>query len=227
LLKDIGQNVPLNVYGGVGREFEGIYRSLFRNRTITQPEHADFLRVAFLEFAMDRLGPRVVDDKSSEELLDAEPQPFVNLAEFEARIRMQQKTAARLVKSLNLSSRRAKSGMANAIFAGARQDACPSTAPCDRGMVPDIIRQGFLHRRVMLVDLRIADESGASFRGKYISLAAIAEAGNTSSRELIRRCGERSVSMLLMPMKRQGLQTFIRVADQGKLSMRCLSANPI
>jgi len=220
LLKDIGQRAPATTYGGVGKQFEGIYRDLFRNIAIRPSEHTDFLRIAFLEFAMDRGESGPVHGNSTDELPGAEPQRFLTQAEFEEQIRMQQKTAARLLKGSKLSSERVKSDRANSTIVDAKQNASPRIAPCDRGMVPDIVRLGLLHRRVVLVDLRLADGAGSEFRREFISLATVAETKHTSSRELLRRCGEHGLSMLLMPTKRQGLQPFIRAANQGRLSGR-------
>jgi hypothetical protein len=84
---------------------------------------------------------------------------------------------------------------------------------CDPEAVPALVRLGLLQNGVTPVGLRIADESVTAFRSEYISLAAIAKAEQTSSRALMRRCGDRGISMLLVPMKRRGPQPFIRVVD--------------
>ena len=84
-------------------------------------------------------------------------------------------------------------------------------------MILDMVRHGSKLGRVNLVDLQIADGSGAAFRREYISLTAIAEAEQISTVELMRRCAERNVRILLLPITRQGLQPIIRATDRGRL----------
>ena len=44
LLGDLGEKLPADVAGGVARQFEGIYRALFRNRAIDRGD-TDFLEL--------------------------------------------------------------------------------------------------------------------------------------------------------------------------------------
>jgi hypothetical protein len=83
-----------------------------------------------------------------------------------------------------------------------------------------MVRRGCKLGRVNLVDLQIADGSGAAFRREYIYLTVIAEAEQMSTVELMRRCAERDVRVLLLPVTRQGLQPIIRATDQGRLGAR-------
>jgi hypothetical protein len=87
----------------------------------------------------------------------------------------------------------------------------------DPGMILDMVRHGSKLGRLDLVDLQIADGSGAVFRSEYISLTAVAEAEQIGSVELMRRCAERDVRVLLLPVARHGLQPIIRATDRGRL----------
>jgi hypothetical protein len=89
----------------------------------------------------------------------------------------------------------------------------------DPGMILDMVRHGSKLGRVNLVDLQIADGSGAAFRREYIYLTVIAEAEQMSTVELMRRCAEHNVRILLLPITRQGLQPIIRATDQGRLTV--------
>jgi hypothetical protein len=216
LLKDIGQNASAGEYGGVGKEYGDIHRALFRNRAITPSACSDFLRVAFLDFAMGHWRLPLVDDKSCEETIDTDNRRLLSQAEFAERARLHQKTAIRLLKTFKLSSKPVANGSTRATFAHKRRTDIRRRRS-DPGMILDMVRYGFKLGRLDLVDLQIADGSGAVFRREYISLTAVAEAEQISTVELLRLCAERNVRVLLLPVSRQGLQPIIRVIDQGKL----------
>src|ERR1035437_597389 len=63
LLLDIGKKLQPSINGGVRKQFEAIYRTLFKNRAINPSEQTDFLRVAFLEFAENYWDRGYVDPK--------------------------------------------------------------------------------------------------------------------------------------------------------------------
>jgi hypothetical protein len=65
LMEDLGRQLPSDISGGVGKQFGGIYRALFRNKAMGDPKHTEFLRVAFLDFAMNHWGRGFVDQRSS------------------------------------------------------------------------------------------------------------------------------------------------------------------
>jgi hypothetical protein len=129
LLNDLGQQLPSDVSGGVGKQFEGIYRALFRNTAIGQPEHTNFLRVAFLDFAVNHWGRGFVDHKLVKELGGSGPKRYLTQTEFATQIGVQQSTAARLLKGPKLSSRRIKCGKVDRILVDANEDAIPRTFP--------------------------------------------------------------------------------------------------
>ncbi len=128
LLGDLGEKLPADVAGGVARQFEGIYRALFRNRAIDRGD-TDFLRIAFLDFAMNHWGRGYVDHKLITEMGAAVPKRFLTQTEFAARIGVQQVTAARLLKDSKLAATRVKCGKANRILIDASLNAIPRTAP--------------------------------------------------------------------------------------------------
>ena len=53
LLEDIGRQLPAEISGGVGKQFGAIYWGLLRNKAMGDPKQTEFLRVAFLDFAMN------------------------------------------------------------------------------------------------------------------------------------------------------------------------------
>jgi hypothetical protein len=85
-----------------------------------------------------------------------------------------------------------------------------------------MVRHGSKLGRLYLVDLQIADGAGALFRREYIPLTTIAVAEQMSTFELMRRCAERNVRVLLLPITKQGLQPIIRATNQGRLTA-CLT----
>ena len=201
----------------VGKQYLSIFRALFRNRAIESRQCTDFLRVAFLDFAMGYFEPAPVPDGSSDSL-GPECQRFLTDAEFAARVELHQKTATRLLKSFKVSSRPNAKSPRNVSFPSKKKtDICRRRR--DPGMILDMVRHGSKLGRVNLVDLQIADGGGAAFRHAYIPLTTIAGAEQGSTVELMRRCAEHNVRILLLPITRQGLQPIIRATDQGRLTV--------
>ena len=89
-------------------------------------------------------------------------------------------------------------------------------------VLSDMVRHGSKLGSVNLVDLQIADGNGAAFRREYVCLTVIAQAERMGAVELMRRCSERNVRILLLPIMGQGLQPIIRATDQGRLTA-CLT----
>jgi len=113
------------------------------------------------------------------------------------------------------------------VVADARSDAADDTKKpsqvamilgCNSDAIPGLVELGALQGRVTPTGLRLSAESIAAFNRDYISLASTAKSEQTSSRALMRRCRARSISMLLVPMPRQGPQPFIRATDLEKLA---------
>ena len=128
LLEDLGETLPADVSGGIAKQFHGIYRALFRNHAIEQGS-TDFLRVAFLDFAMNHWGRGYVDHKLIKEMRVPDSQRFLTQTEFAAQIGVRQVTVARWLKTSNVFATRVKCGKANRILVDANLNAIPRTAP--------------------------------------------------------------------------------------------------
>jgi hypothetical protein len=215
LLKDIGQQASARQYGGVGKQSGDIYRALFRNRAITPPACADFLRVAFLDFAMGHCGRGSIEDNSSEKIIDTDNRRFLSQAEFVERARLHQKTATRLLKTLQLCSKPMAKSPTRASF-GKKNGSDICRRRRDPGMILDMVRRGAKLGTLILVDWQIADGAGPEFRREYILLTSIAEAEQISTVELMRRCAELKIRILLLPIRGQGLQPIIRTSAPVK-----------
>jgi hypothetical protein len=358
LLGDLGQQLRSDISGGVGTQFGGIYRALFRNKAMGDPKHTEFLRLAFLDFAMNHWGRGFVDHKIIKKLGGSRSKRFLTQTEFAARIGVQQSTAARLLRNSTLPSKRVKCGASDRVIVDGDQVAIPRTSrgriyrdreaakhlglsvsvlkdikragiyevnhllptrsgfheldlkafannlldsagdhepssirgketvtlravlcgnrnssaiklnvvravlsrniavlsnsdgtvgglvihpagyqqivadsrssaagntknpvevarllSCSRDAIPGLLKLSALQARVTPIGLRVSDESIAAFSREYISLSSIARVEQTSSRALMRRCQDRGIWMLLVPMPRQGPQPFIRKKD--------------
>ena len=362
LLEDLGRQLPSDIGGGVGKQFGGIYRALFRNKALGDPKHTEFLRLAFLDFAINHWGRGFVDHKIIKKLGGSGSKRFLTQTEFAARIGVQQSTAARLLRNSTLPSKRVKCGVADRVIVDGDQVSIPRTSPgkiyrdreaakvlglsvsvvktlkragiyevnhllptrggfhefdlkafaknlldsagdheptsirgkgtvtlrtvlsgnrtsseiklnvvrevlsrniavlgnsdgtvgglvidragyqqivadarssagdnsknpvevarllsCSRDAIPGLVKLCALQARVTPIGLSVSDESIAAFSREYISLSSIARVEQTSSRALMRRCQNRDIWMLLVPMPRQGPQPFIRKTDHVKL----------
>ena len=116
LLNDLGERLPSNVGGGVGKQFAGIYCALFKSKAIRPREDTNFLRVAFLGFARNHWGRGYVDHKLMREARETVPGRFLTQTEFAAQIGVRQITAARMLKKCTVPSIRIKSGSVEKIL---------------------------------------------------------------------------------------------------------------
>jgi hypothetical protein len=129
LFTDLGRALPEAPVSGVGRQFASIYTSLFKSKAIKPREQTDFLKVAFLDFAMNHWGRGIVDHKLAKELGTAIPKRYLTQTEFAAQIGVEQSTAARILRDPKVASRRVKSGMTERILVDVFQSAFPRTWP--------------------------------------------------------------------------------------------------
>ena len=130
LLEDIGRQLPADISGGVGKQFGAIYWGLFRNKAMGDSKQTEFLRVAFLDFAMNHWGRGFVDHKIIQRLGGGPvPKRFLTQTEFAARIGVQQSTAARLLRNPGLSSKRLKCGAVDRVVVDSDQVSIPRTWP--------------------------------------------------------------------------------------------------
>jgi hypothetical protein len=109
-------------------EFHCIYQALFRNHAIEQGS-TDFLRVAFLDFAMNHWGRGYVDHKLMKDMRVSDSQRFLTQTEFAAKIGVRRVTVARWLKASRVFATRVKCGKANRILVDANWSAIPRTAP--------------------------------------------------------------------------------------------------
>jgi len=129
LFVDIGQTLPAATAGGVRKQFASIYQALFKSEAIRPREDADFLKVAFLDFAMNHWGRGFVDRKLVKVLGTNVAKRYLTQTEFATQIGVEQSTVARLLKSQKASSRRVKCGKAERILVDASQSQIPRTSP--------------------------------------------------------------------------------------------------
>jgi hypothetical protein len=129
LMEDLGRQLPSDISGGVGKQFGGIYRALFRNKAMGDPKHTEFLRVAFLDFAENHWGRGFVDHKIIQKLGDTGSKRFLTQTEFAAKIGVQPSTAARLLRNSTLPSKRVKCGAADRVVVDSDQVSIPRTWP--------------------------------------------------------------------------------------------------
>jgi hypothetical protein len=131
LLLDLGKGPHLGTKSGVRGQFQSIYGSLFKNKAIAAPEHVDFLRSAFLEFATEHWDRGFVDHKLLK-ALNATSQTrkrFLTQTEFASQLGVQQSTAARLLKKQEVPSLQIRSGRARRILIDREQTKISKTLP--------------------------------------------------------------------------------------------------
>jgi len=129
LFTDLGRALPANPASGVGKQFASIYTSLFKSEAIEPREQTDFLKVAFLDFAMNHWGRGFVDHKLVKQLGATIPKRYLTQTEFAAQIGVGQSTAVRLLKNQKASSKRIKCGKSERILVDTSQPAIPRTSP--------------------------------------------------------------------------------------------------
>jgi hypothetical protein len=129
LFTDLGRTLPVTTASGVGKQFVSIYTSLFKSKSIRPREQTDFLKVAFLDFAMNHWGRGVVDPRLGKQLGATVSKRYLTQTEFAARIGVEQSTAARFLKTQNVTSTRLKSGMSERILVDTHHSTIARTSP--------------------------------------------------------------------------------------------------
>ena len=129
LFTDLGRSMPATPASGVGKQFASIYSSLFKSKAIRPREQTDFLKIAFLDFAMNHWGRGFVDHKLVKQLGAPTPKRYLTQTEFAAQIGVQPSTAARFLKGTKVTSTRVKCGMSERVLVDTNQSAIPRTAP--------------------------------------------------------------------------------------------------
>jgi hypothetical protein len=128
LLSDLGSRPGVVNHGAVGKQFEGIYGSLMKNEAISKVE-IEFMRAAFMEFVSEHWGRGFVDPKLISGSVSVRPARFVSLAEFSARIRVQPRTAQRILKDHPATAERVACGNAFRTIVDANSEFIPPKAP--------------------------------------------------------------------------------------------------
>lgn len=129
LLLDIGKQLQPSANGGVRRQFESIFGSLFKNRAANPSEQTDFLRVAFLEFAENHWDRGYVDPKLLKHARGKINSRFVTESEFAAQIGITATTASRLLKDQKIPSKRIQCGKSERIIVDISHNLIPHTYP--------------------------------------------------------------------------------------------------
>lgn len=127
LLKDIGKGIEANGEGGVRKQFAGIFHGLFKNRAINPREQADFLRVAFLEFAENDWDRGFVDYKLLQQVRGRVEKRFITQSDLAAKTGVAPVTVSRWIKNLSLPSRRVRCGKSTRILVESSQSTIPRT----------------------------------------------------------------------------------------------------
>ena len=159
-----------------------------------------------------------MDDNSTKEEIDTDNRRFLSQAEFVERAQLHRRTATRLLKSLRLSSKPMAKNQTRVSF-GDKKRAAICSRRRDPGMILDMVRRGSEFGWLVLVDWQIADGAGPAFHREYTLLTAIAAAEQISSVELMRRCAERKMRILLLPITGRGLQPIIRTRDPERFEV--------
>jgi len=129
LLLDIGKKLQPSVNGGVRKQFEPIYGSLFKNRAINPSQQTDFLRVAFLEFAENHWDRGYVDPKLLKQVRGKVRSRFITQSEFAAQVGIHNLTASRLLKDQKIPSRRVQCGRSERILVDFSCNTIPRSCP--------------------------------------------------------------------------------------------------
>jgi hypothetical protein len=129
LLLDVGKKLQPSVNGGVRKQFEAIYRTLFKNRAINPSEQTDFLRVAFLEFAENHWDRGYVDPKLLKQVRGKARGRFITQSEFAAQVGIHNLTASRLLKDQKVPSKRVQCGRSERILVDFSCNTIPRTCP--------------------------------------------------------------------------------------------------
>jgi hypothetical protein len=129
LLMDLGERFQANGKAGVRKQFESIYHGLFKNPAIKPSEQADFLRVAFLEFARNHWDRGFADGKLLKRLRGNGTNRFITQSEFAAKAGIALATASRWLKDQKTQSRRVQCGKSERIVVDFSHNTVPRTAP--------------------------------------------------------------------------------------------------
>lgn len=112
LLKNIGaQPLSHDTAGSVRQQFDGIYSCLFKYGGIADPKQADFLRLAFLDFAANHWGRGFVDKRLMKPLGRELPAGrFQTPSDVARQLGVDPRTASRLLENKKILRKKVRSG---------------------------------------------------------------------------------------------------------------------
>ena len=128
LLNELGSCGNTVGHGAVGKQFDGILRSVMRNKAISKGQ-AEFMRTAFMEFVTNHWGHGFVDRKLAQRVVRSSQPRYVSLAEFSARIGVQPRTAQRILKERRATAERVTCGKTFRTIVDAESEFIPAKAP--------------------------------------------------------------------------------------------------
>lgn len=129
LLNDLGNKSEMACrHGAAGKQFEGIYRTLFRTKAF-KDRQIGFMRAAFIEFVTDHWGRGFVDRKMMNGGGSTRPSRYVTLAEYSKRLGVQPRTAQRILTTRHGVAERVKCGNSFRTIVDAQSGSIPAKAP--------------------------------------------------------------------------------------------------
>jgi len=112
LLRDIGAKASTRITNGsVRQQFDNVYWVLFKYKIIGKSEQADFLRITFLDFALNHWGRGFVDHRLIRRLGEKLPaKRFQTPSEIAKDLGVDPRTAARLLEDKKIYRKRIRCG---------------------------------------------------------------------------------------------------------------------
>jgi hypothetical protein len=129
LLSDIGKGVPATGPAGVRTQFASIHKALFKSRAIVPLAQTEFMKLVFLDFAMNHWGRGSVDQRLAKQSGAALAGRYMTRSQFAARVGIQPRTVARLLSSLNMPTMKILSTKQERILIDVGETAIPSISP--------------------------------------------------------------------------------------------------
>jgi len=129
LLSDIGKSISATGPTGVGAQFAPIYKALFKSRAIAPREQVEFMKLAFLDFAINHWGRGYVDGRLANQSGAQLSGRYLTRAQVAVRAGIQPRTVTRLIKSLNLCTTAVGSTTGGRILIDAHQTTIPFRSP--------------------------------------------------------------------------------------------------
>jgi hypothetical protein len=88
---------------------------------------------------------------------------------------------------------------------------------CSPDAISGLVDLGYLQVQRLRGGVRVSAESAVAFGQSHLPVVVVAKACGTSARAAMRACRDRAISLLMVPMPRQGPQPFLKSADRSRL----------